>query len=166
MLQCATYSLNTLFCVFKSLTFFFPVSSSCPTPLAPPVQRHLLAVLTLHLPPRSNLPQLQGVRLQSVKTLVLSASSTLACSGSHTVIFNCSLSRRVKNISPWVSRDVEAYTECEIDAMIEELLYRCRDKTKPDPDKSALFRKALNAVLTVCNDGKSAQDIKEFLNHL
>jgi len=76
------------------------------------------------------------------------------------------LSRRVKNLGPWVSRDVEAYAECEIDTMIEELLYRCRDKAKPDPDKSALLRTALNTVLTVCNDGKSAQDIKEFFNHL
>jgi len=50
--------------------------------------------------------------------------------------------------------------------MIEELLYRCRDKTKPDPDKSALLRTTLNTVLTVCNDGKTAQDIKEFFNHL
>jgi len=54
-----------------------------------------------------------------------------------------------------------AYTECEIDTMIEELRYGCRDKSKRDPDKSPLLRKALNTVLTVCNDDKSA-----FLNHL
>jgi hypothetical protein len=47
--------------------------------------------------------------------------------------------------------------------MLQELLYRCRDTTAPDPDKSALLKECLKFVLPVCNKGKPAQVIKEDL---
>ena len=62
-------SLNTSFCVFKSLTFFFPVSSSdtagATGPKTPPRGADVAPSSEIKSTPTA------GVRLQSVKTLVL-----------------------------------------------------------------------------------------------
>ncbi|OJA14917.1 hypothetical protein AZE42_13416 [Rhizopogon vesiculosus] len=70
---------------------------------------------------------------------------------------------RIKDLRPWITRDVENYRTCEIDTMLEELLYRCRDTNQPDPDKSELLVSSLKAVLKVCNEGTPAQHIKTLL---
>ncbi|OJA14918.1 hypothetical protein AZE42_12843, partial [Rhizopogon vesiculosus] len=70
---------------------------------------------------------------------------------------------RIKDLRPWITRDVENYRTCEIDTMLEELLYHCRDTNKPNPDKSELLVSSLKAVLKVCNEGTPAQHIKTLL---
>jgi hypothetical protein len=155
------------FQILKCFSFLLAHESSCPTLLAPLGQRHLPA-RGGDVAPSSEIkstPIAVGMAAvsENVTTLGVKCVSLLRFSYTDVQFFP---SCRVKNLRPWVSPDVEAHTECEIDTMIEKLLYRCKDKTKPDPDKSVLLRKALNAVLTICNDGKTAQDIKEYLNHL
>jgi len=75
-------------------------------------------------------------------------------------------SLRIKDLCPWIARDVENYRTCEIDTMLKELLYHCRDTQKPNPDKSELLVSSLHAVLKVCNEGTSAQGIKTLLTEL
>ncbi|KAG1741269.1 hypothetical protein EDB19DRAFT_717988 [Suillus lakei] len=67
---------------------------------------------------------------------------------------------KAKNVSPWIRREVEDYKECPVDDMLQELLYRCRDRSKPLPDKGTLFDDSLQAVLPICNEGNDAQVIK------
>ncbi|KAG2132078.1 hypothetical protein DEU56DRAFT_812987 [Suillus clintonianus] len=69
----------------------------------------------------------------------------------------------VRDVHPWIARDVEDYKECAVDKMLAELLYRCKDNSKPLPDKSTLLDDSLKAVLPICNEGNDAQIIK---NHL
>ncbi|KAG1774541.1 hypothetical protein EV702DRAFT_1032067 [Suillus placidus] len=69
----------------------------------------------------------------------------------------------VRDVRPWIARDVEDYQECAVDKMLEELLYHCKDDSKPLPDKSTLLDDSLKAVLPICNEGNDAQIIK---NHL
>ncbi|KAG2132094.1 hypothetical protein DEU56DRAFT_448941 [Suillus clintonianus] len=66
----------------------------------------------------------------------------------------------VEDVRPWITRDVENYKECAVDKMLEELLYRCKDNSKPLPDKSTLLDESLKAVLPICNEGSDAQFIK------
>ncbi|KAG1741280.1 hypothetical protein EDB19DRAFT_1875935 [Suillus lakei] len=73
---------------------------------------------------------------------------------------------KVKNVSPWIGRDVEDYRECPVDGMLQELLYRCRDRSKPLPDKSRLLNDSLKAVLPICNEGNDAQVIKKNMAEL
>ncbi|KAG2135350.1 uncharacterized protein EDB93DRAFT_1170796 [Suillus bovinus] len=69
----------------------------------------------------------------------------------------------VQDVSPWIARDVEGYKEGAVDKMLEELLYRCVDDSKPLPDKSTLLDDSLKAVLPICNEGDDARIIK---NHM
>ncbi|KAG2339602.1 hypothetical protein BDR05DRAFT_967788 [Suillus weaverae] len=73
---------------------------------------------------------------------------------------------KVSNVRPWIGRDVEDYRECPVDKMLQELLYRCVDSSKPLPDKPTLLADCLKAVLPICNKGKDAQAIKQHLGDL
>jgi hypothetical protein len=75
-------------------------------------------------------------------------------------------SRRVADVRPWIGRDVCEYSECNVDTMLEELLYRCIDPSKPASDKSTLLDDTLKAVLPLCNKGEGARDIKKHLTDL
>ncbi|KIK40988.1 hypothetical protein CY34DRAFT_806585 [Suillus luteus UH-Slu-Lm8-n1] len=69
----------------------------------------------------------------------------------------------VNDIRPWIGRDVESYSECHVDKMLQELLFRCVDRSKPLPDKPTLLADCLKAVLPICNEGQDAQTIKQHL---
>jgi hypothetical protein len=75
-------------------------------------------------------------------------------------------SHSVNDIRPWIGRDVENYRECLVDEMLQELLYRCIDHSKPLPDKPTLLADCLNAVLPICNKGDDAQAIKKNLGDM
>jgi hypothetical protein len=47
--------------------------------------------------------------------------------------------------------------------MLQELLYRCVDRSKPFPDKPTLLDDCLKAILPICNKGNDAQKIKQHL---
>ncbi|KAG1768849.1 hypothetical protein EDD22DRAFT_843893 [Suillus occidentalis] len=72
----------------------------------------------------------------------------------------------VNDIRPWIGRDVESYRECHIDEMLQELLFRCVDRSKPLPDKPTLLADCLRAVLPICNEGQDAQTIKKHLGDM
>ncbi|KIK41000.1 hypothetical protein CY34DRAFT_806604 [Suillus luteus UH-Slu-Lm8-n1] len=72
----------------------------------------------------------------------------------------------VNDIRPWIGRDVESYRECHVDEMLQELLFRCVDRSKPLPDKPALLADCLKAVLPICNEGQDAQTIKKHLGDI
>ncbi|KAG1901817.1 uncharacterized protein F5891DRAFT_1277565 [Suillus fuscotomentosus] len=74
---------------------------------------------------------------------------------------------KVKNVSPWIARDVQNFEKCEADAMLQELLARCtgRSQNLSVNEKSKLLETALNAVLPICNAGAVAQEIKGHLTN-
>jgi hypothetical protein len=76
--------------------------------------------------------------------------------------------RSVNDIRPWIGRDVESYRECHVDKMLQELLFRCvdRSESKSLPDKPKLLADCLKAVLPICNEGQAAQTIKEHLGDM
>ncbi|KAH7922715.1 hypothetical protein BV22DRAFT_1070026 [Leucogyrophana mollusca] len=56
----------------------------------------------------------------------------------------------VKDVWPWIMRDVEKYQECLPDALLAEFLYDCRDPNI-SIDKASLYKECLAAVLPICN---------------
>ncbi|KAG2046456.1 hypothetical protein BDR06DRAFT_965067 [Suillus hirtellus] len=56
---------------------------------------------------------------------------------------------KVKNVSPWIARDVQNFEKCEADTMLQELLARCtgRSQNLSVNEKSKLLETALNADL-------------------
>ncbi|KAG2064598.1 hypothetical protein BDR04DRAFT_242994 [Suillus decipiens] len=50
--------------------------------------------------------------------------------------------------------------------MLQELLYRCKDDSKPLPDKPTLLADCLKAVLPICNKGNDAKNIKKNLSKI
>jgi hypothetical protein len=60
-------------------------------------------------------------------------------------------SRSVEDLRQWIAHDIKDYKEGAIDKMLEELLSRCTDNSKPLPDKSELLKHSLNAVVPTCN---------------
>jgi hypothetical protein len=50
--------------------------------------------------------------------------------------------------------------------MLQELLYRCVDRSKPFPDRPTLLDDCLKAILPICNKGNDAQKIKQHLGDL
>ncbi|OAX31911.1 hypothetical protein K503DRAFT_34340 [Rhizopogon vinicolor AM-OR11-026] len=66
----------------------------------------------------------------------------------------------VPGLRPFITRDIHDHTKCGPDTMLQELLYRCRDSSRPIPDKSTLLETCLTAVLPICND---TVDIKQHL---
>jgi hypothetical protein len=69
------------------------------------------------------------------------------------------LSSRVKEIRPWIERDIEQAKQCKADAMLEALLQRASCTPKIDSEQSELLPKCLKAVLPVCNGQFSAKGI-------
>jgi len=61
--------------------------------------------------------------------------------------------------------DLETHRLVETDNMFKELLYYYKDTNKA-LEKSVVFRNALKVVLPICNNGKLAQDIKNYLINL
>ncbi|KAG1901769.1 uncharacterized protein F5891DRAFT_1144295 [Suillus fuscotomentosus] len=137
--------------------------------LTPPyVTRHLPVTLPC-LPIRrlgSSPPHSQSVPLLSANTSVL-----LALSASALILFSppslISELRRVKNVSPWIARDVQNFEKCKADTMLQELLARCTGPSQnlSVNEKSKLLETALNAVLPICNAGAVAQEIKGHLTN-
>ncbi|KAG1805109.1 uncharacterized protein HD556DRAFT_1283541, partial [Suillus plorans] len=72
---------------------------------------------------------------------------------------------KVKNVRPWIARDVQNFEKCEADTMLQELLARCTGYSQnlSVSEKSKLFETSLNAVLPICNVGAVAQEIKGHL---
>ncbi|KAG1803660.1 uncharacterized protein HD556DRAFT_1437417 [Suillus plorans] len=70
---------------------------------------------------------------------------------------------KVNDIHPWIRSEVENCVECPVDEMLQELLYRCVDRSNPLPDKPTLLIDCLKAVLPICNSGKEARAIKKNL---
>ncbi|OAX31211.1 hypothetical protein K503DRAFT_870719 [Rhizopogon vinicolor AM-OR11-026] len=68
----------------------------------------------------------------------------------------------IRDVRPWITRDIQDHKKCGTDAMLQELLYRCGDTSKPVPDKSILLKTCLDAVLPICNKS-DAKDIKQHL---
>ncbi|KAH7920052.1 hypothetical protein BV22DRAFT_1074614 [Leucogyrophana mollusca] len=63
-----------------------------------------------------------------------------------------SIGVEIPAVRPWIERDVDEYTACPIDDMLEVLLYRCRDTTShKEVDKSKLLKDCLKAVLPIAN---------------
>jgi len=73
-------------------------------------------------------------------------------------------SRRVDDVRPFITRDVKDFSRCGADTMLQELLYSCRDTSKPLPEseKSTLLKTCLEAVLPICKN----DDIKNCLTDL
>ncbi|KAH7923111.1 hypothetical protein BV22DRAFT_606873 [Leucogyrophana mollusca] len=64
---------------------------------------------------------------------------------------------RIPAVRPWIERDVDEYTACPIDDMLEVLLYRCRNTTShKEADKSELLKDCLKAVLPIANGTSGA----------
>ncbi|KIK33245.1 hypothetical protein CY34DRAFT_720533 [Suillus luteus UH-Slu-Lm8-n1] len=64
---------------------------------------------------------------------------------------------KIREIRPWIERDIEQAKQCKADAMLQALLQRasCTPKTK----QPKLLQKCLKAVLPVCNGQFSDKDI-------
>lgn len=72
----------------------------------------------------------------------------------------------VNDIRSSIRRDVKNYGKCPIDKVLQELLYRCVDRSKPFPDRPTLLDDCLKAILPICNKGNDAQKIKQHLGDL
>ncbi|KAG1804617.1 hypothetical protein EV424DRAFT_1517365 [Suillus variegatus] len=74
---------------------------------------------------------------------------------------------KVKNVRPWIARDVQNFEKCKADTMLQELLARCTGSSQnlSVSEKSKLLETALNAVLPICNVGAVAQEIKGHLTN-
>ncbi|KAG2114188.1 uncharacterized protein F5147DRAFT_607426 [Suillus discolor] len=64
---------------------------------------------------------------------------------------------RVKEIRPWIQRDIEQAKQCKADAMLQALLQRA--SCAPETKQPELLQKCLKAVLPVCNGQVSAGGI-------
>ncbi|KAG2346907.1 hypothetical protein BDR05DRAFT_997282 [Suillus weaverae] len=64
----------------------------------------------------------------------------------------------VKQVGPWIKRDVEQTKECNVDAMLQVLLQR--SSCAPDAIQPELLQKCLEAVLPVCNGQVSTALVK------
>ncbi|KIK41493.1 hypothetical protein CY34DRAFT_13019 [Suillus luteus UH-Slu-Lm8-n1] len=63
-------------------------------------------------------------------------------------------------------RDVENYGKYPVDKMLQELLYRCVDRSKPFSDKPTLLDDRLKVILPNFNKGNDTQKIKQHLGDL
>jgi hypothetical protein len=72
-------------------------------------------------------------------------------------ILNSIIHGSVDNVRPWINRDVQDFRKCTVDAMLQELLYRCREEFEFDSEgdseeKETLLKDVLNAVLSICDE--------------
>ncbi|OAX34638.1 hypothetical protein K503DRAFT_785624 [Rhizopogon vinicolor AM-OR11-026] len=69
----------------------------------------------------------------------------------------------IRDMRSWITRDIQDHEKCGTDTMLQELLYRCVDTSKPVPDKLILLKTWLNAILPICNKTGETKDIKQHL---
>ncbi|KAG2149127.1 uncharacterized protein EDB93DRAFT_1250051 [Suillus bovinus] len=109
-------------------------------------------------PPRPNAPDQGASKLES----------TPNSRGASVVSENIGLvGVKVKQVRPWIQRDIEQVKECKADAMLQALLQRA--SSAPETEQPELLQKCLKAVLPVCNGQAStalskSADVKTALN--
>ncbi|KAG1873195.1 hypothetical protein F4604DRAFT_1904115 [Suillus subluteus] len=103
---------------------------------------------TSSTPPRPNAPAHGASQIES----------TPNSRGAAVVSENISLvGVRVKEVRPWIQRDIEQAKQCKADAMLQALLQRA--SCAPETKQPELLQKCLKAVLPVCNGQVSAGGI-------
>ncbi|KAG2149124.1 uncharacterized protein EDB93DRAFT_362196 [Suillus bovinus] len=109
-------------------------------------------------PPRPNAPDQGASKLES----------TPNSRGASVVSENIGLvGVKVKQVRPWIQRDIEQVKECKADAMLQALLQRA--SSAPETEQPKLLQKCLKAVMPVCNGEAStaflkSSDVKTALN--
>ncbi|KAG1796282.1 uncharacterized protein HD556DRAFT_292111 [Suillus plorans] len=99
-------------------------------------------------PPRANALSQGGSKLES----------TPNSRGASVVSENISLvGVQVKEVWPWIQRDIEQAKQCKADAMLQALLQRA--SCTPETKQPELLQKCLKEVLPVCNGQVSAGGI-------
>ncbi|KAG1826528.1 hypothetical protein EV424DRAFT_1599821 [Suillus variegatus] len=100
-------------------------------------------------PPRTNAPAYGASKIES----------TPNSRGASVVSENIGvLGVKVKNVGPWIQRDIEQVKECKADAMLQALLQRT--SSAPKTKQPELLQKCLKAVLPVCNGQASTALVK------
>ncbi|KAG2120529.1 uncharacterized protein F5147DRAFT_831813 [Suillus discolor] len=103
---------------------------------------------TSSTPPRANASNQGGSKLES----------TPNSRGASVVSENISLvGVQVKEVRPWIQRDIEQAKQCKVDAMLQALLQRA--SCAPETKQPELLQKCLKGVLPVCNGQVSAGGI-------
>ncbi|KAG1730075.1 hypothetical protein EDB19DRAFT_1391181 [Suillus lakei] len=103
---------------------------------------------TSSTPPRANAPAHGASKIES----------TPNSRGAAVVSENISLvGVRVKEVRPWIQRDIEQTKQCKADAMLQALLQRA--SCSPETEQPELLQKCLKEVLPVCNGQVSAGGI-------
>ncbi|KAG2086285.1 hypothetical protein BD769DRAFT_1396922 [Suillus cothurnatus] len=71
----------------------------------------------------------------------------------------------VRDVSPWIWRDVKNYKQCGADQMLQQLLEMCTDPSQSlsPTQKSALLDTSLQAALGICNETNDPHKIKHHL---
>ncbi|KAG2096090.1 uncharacterized protein F5147DRAFT_641739 [Suillus discolor] len=99
-------------------------------------------------PPRASASNQGGSKLES----------TPNSRGASVVSENISLvGVQVKEVRPWIQRDIEQAKQCKADAMLQALLQRA--SCTPETKQPELLQKCLKGVLSVCNGQVSAGGI-------
>jgi hypothetical protein len=77
-------------------------------------------------------------------------------------------SRSVRDVSPWIWRDVKNYKQCGADQMLQQLLEMCTDPSQSlsPTQKLALLDTSLQAALGICNETNDPHKIKHHLTKL
>ncbi|KAG2134881.1 uncharacterized protein EDB93DRAFT_835296 [Suillus bovinus] len=100
---------------------------------------------TSSTPPRANAPAEGDRKLES----------TPNSRGASVISENIGLvGVQVKEVRPWIQRDIEQAKQCKADAMLQALLQRA--SCAPETKQPELLQKCLKAVLPVCNGDVSA----------
>ncbi|KAG2032563.1 hypothetical protein BDR03DRAFT_1094849 [Suillus americanus] len=103
---------------------------------------------TSSTPPRANAPSHGASKIES----------TPNSRGASVVSENIDLvGVHVKEVRPWIQRDIEQSKQCKVDAMLQALLQRA--SCAPETKQPELLQKCLKAVLPVCNGEVSAGGI-------
>ncbi|KAG1717241.1 hypothetical protein EDB19DRAFT_1923676 [Suillus lakei] len=104
---------------------------------------------TSSTPPRANAPAHGASKIES----------TPNSRGAAVVSENISLvGVRIKEVRPWIQRDIEQAKQCKADAMLQALLQRA--SCSPETEQPELLQKCLKEVLPVCNGQVSAGGIR------
>ncbi|KAG2107959.1 uncharacterized protein F5147DRAFT_837161 [Suillus discolor] len=95
---------------------------------------------TSSTPPRANASSQGGSKIES----------TPNSRGASVVSENISLvGVQVKEVRPWIQRDIEQAKQCKADAMLQALLQRA--SCAPETEQPELLQKCLKGILPVCN---------------
>ncbi|KAG2149133.1 uncharacterized protein EDB93DRAFT_362687 [Suillus bovinus] len=96
-------------------------------------------------PPRANAPVEGDIKLESTPN-----SRGASVVSEHIDLVGV----QVKDVRPWIQRDIEQAKQCKADAMLQALLQRA--SCAPETKQPELLQKCLEAVLPVCNGEVSA----------